>query len=281
MILAVYIGPKSGKVESFASPDATTEPLNKATFRIGGDFETDYRRLRSACRRAAEDERPCIDAIGLAVAGKVSRDRLAVIGGGSLNHWHAKPVVTLLARDLECNKVVLRNDAVALALAEMSQGRGRFSNLQYIHWGQGVGGCYVVDRDGRPEPTASELGHQTVNPFERTTSCGCGRPGCLEAFTGGWSLARFGRLDKMSSQQWDEVLGWMVIGVYNTLLINPTTHVIFGGEVVAKRPWLVTGIQAHLRENPGMTDRPLIMMLSALGSNAVIKGALALLSQDE
>lgn len=85
-------------------------------------------------------------------------------------------------------KPVLRgmdNDVNAMTLGELHHGAGvGYKSLVALTLGTGVGGGVVID--GKvyhgSRNTAGELGHTVVEPNGRV--CGCGNPGCLEAYAG-------------------------------------------------------------------------------------------------
>lgn len=101
--------------------------------------------------------------------------------------------------------VRVTNDANAAAMGEMTYGVARgMKNFIMITLGTGVGSGIVVDgkvvygSDG----FAGELGHFVVDHSENARSCGCGRKGCLEAYTSATGVARTARefLDKENKE---------------------------------------------------------------------------------
>lgn len=87
--------------------------------------------------------------------------------------------------------VVITNDANAAAIGEMTYGATRgMKNFIMITLGTGVGSGIVIDgklvygHDG----FAGELGHVCVERNGRL--CGCGKNGCLEAYTSASGVAR-------------------------------------------------------------------------------------------
>ena len=92
--------------------------------------------------------------------------------------------------------VRVTNDANAAAMGEMTYGVARgMKNFIMITLGTGVGSGIVVDgrvvygRDG----FAGELGHFVIDHSDNARSCGCGRKGCLEAYTSATGVARTAR----------------------------------------------------------------------------------------
>jgi glucokinase len=91
--------------------------------------------------------------------------------------------------------VALTNDANAAAIGEMTYGAARgMKDFIVITLGTGVGSGIVVNgqmvygNDG----FAGELGH-TIVRRENGRVCGCGRHGCLEAYSSATGLARTAR----------------------------------------------------------------------------------------
>ena len=91
-------------------------------------------------------------------------------------------------------KPILRgmdNDVNAMTLGELHHGAGvGYESLVALTLGTGVGGGVVID--GRvyhgSRNTAGELGHTVVEPNGRV--CGCGNPGCLEAYAGAKNIVQ-------------------------------------------------------------------------------------------
>ena len=92
--------------------------------------------------------------------------------------------------------VRVTNDANAAAMGEMTYGVARgMKNFIMITLGTGVGSGIVVD--GRvvygSDGFAGELGHFVIDHSDNARSCGCGRKGCLEAYTSATGVARAAR----------------------------------------------------------------------------------------
>lgn len=92
--------------------------------------------------------------------------------------------------------VRVSNDANAAAMGEMTYGVARgMRNFIMITLGTGVGSGIVVD--GRvvygSDGFAGELGHFVIDHSDNARSCGCGRKGCLEAYTSATGVARTAR----------------------------------------------------------------------------------------
>lgn len=129
-----------------------------------------------------------VAAVGLAVAGFVTADRLRVRFAPHLP-WRDAAVVTRLGDRLGL-PVLLDNDANAAIVAEHRFGAARGARVVVlVALGTGIGGALLIDgqlfRGGYG--VASELGHLRVVPDGR--SCVCGKRGCWERYCSGTALA--------------------------------------------------------------------------------------------
>ena len=102
------------------------------------------------------------------------------------------PLAQLLSDKMEGIPVAVTNDANAAAMGEMAYGAARgLKDFIVIALGTGVGsgivigGTLVYGHDG----FAGELGH-VIMRRENGRMCGCGRAGCLEAYTSATGVAR-------------------------------------------------------------------------------------------
>ena len=107
----------------------------------------------------------------------------------------AVPVAEMLSARMKGIPVALTNDANAAAVGEMTYGAARgMKNFIMITLGTGVGSGIVINgevvygHDG----FAGELGHVRI-VRNNGRLCGCGRPGCLEAYCSAMAVARTAR----------------------------------------------------------------------------------------
>ena len=102
------------------------------------------------------------------------------------------PFAEMISRELGGVKTVVTNDANAAAMGEMTYGAAKgMKDFIMITLGTGVGsgivigGNVVYGHDG----FAGELGH-TCAVRTNGRECGCGKKGCLEAYTSATGVAR-------------------------------------------------------------------------------------------
>lgn len=129
--------------------------------------------------------------VGVGFAGQVSGGM--VRSSPNLAGWRNVPLAARLRRRLGV-PVAIENDARAAAWAECRFGHGRGRrDVVFIALGTGIGagilsgGLLLQGATG----SAGELGHVPVVAGGRP--CTCGGLGCLEAYAGGWALAREAR----------------------------------------------------------------------------------------
>jgi glucokinase len=286
MYLACDLGGTNGRVKAYGALDST-EPMGGRTFKMTsttptmrGDYGKDFGELRFACQRLQTEFGP-IEGIGLALAGKRTRERSTLLCAGNLDHWSGQTFVPDLIQYFGC-KVVLGGDAEALALAEAVYGVGQrreYKGVDFVGmiWGTGIGGAAVrYTPDGRYFTIPMEPGHQRL--YDSDVVCGCGQTGCLEAYCGGNGIRRrFGRpAEALRKSEWlDTVIPDMVAGVRGVLTVQPVDLVVFSGSMAVKDAWLLDAIQEGLG-HPMLGDPKL--EVSAFGGSAGTLGALSLLS---
>ena len=143
---------------------------------------------RESSGRGTTGSPRALTAVGLSVAGWLSRDRLEVRTAANLG-LAATPLAALAEARLNC-PVLLENDGNAAAFAEYVRGAGQQAEvLMLITLGTGVGGGIVVSGvlAGGSHGLAAEVGHLPVDPAG--PDCCCGGRGCLELYASGPGLA--------------------------------------------------------------------------------------------
>lgn len=149
------------------------------------------------------------DLIDDLIAGTTTKDQIKGIGAGTPNGnyftgsiefasnlpWKGVIPFAQLLEDRVGIPVALTNDANAAAIGEMTYGAARgMKDFIVITLGTGVGSGIVVNgqlvygHDG----FAGELGHVIMRRHNGRL-CGCGRTGCLEAYSSATGLARTAR----------------------------------------------------------------------------------------
>lgn len=226
---------------------------------------------------------------GVSAPGPLDTARGVALGVPTLSGWVDVPIAALLAEALGV-PVRLENDGIAAAHGEWRFGVGRgLSNLVYITVSTGVGGGVVADGRllrGRLG-MAGHIGHMTV--VRDGAPCACGNRGCWEAYASGTAFAaRAGREpravfaaaaagDAAALAQVAEEADWLGLGIANLLHLYSPELVILGGGVATGFALLAPGIRARLARNAMPAFREVGVTVAALGENAGLVGAAALL----
>jgi glucokinase len=148
--------------------------------------------LVAELREDAEVGSGAVEAVGIAAAGYVDRDRSTVIYAPNLA-WRNEPLRSLVAEATGL-RVVVENDANAAAWGEYLYGAGAGARMLLMATiGTGIGGGIVhggeLVRGGNGG--AAEIGH--IRLVENGRECPCGLRGCFEAYASGTALTREAR----------------------------------------------------------------------------------------
>ena len=213
--------------------------------------------------------------------------------------------------------VRMLNDCAAAVLGEKEYGAGKgLRNLVYVTLSTGLGGGAIVDghvligKDGN----AVEVGHLTIDP-DSPLVCGCGCRGHWEAYSSGRNIPKYARLllseIKAEGSLLQELAGGDPGGITAEILfeaarrLDPTALTIvrkigevnaigFADIVNVFDPQLITVGGSIALENPDLILKPIMenvdrhlinrrpeIMITPLGEDAVLYGALALAMSDE
>jgi glucokinase len=177
--LAVAVGDDTGRIAA----------RRRRPIRASGDPRADVdAMLRDAHELLAEAGviPGALRAVGVSAPGPIDYERRSVESPPNLPGWGSVPIGEWIAAAFDA-PVHVENDAKAAALAEWRFGAGRGSrHLVFLTMSTGVGGGMILDgRVYRGTGGAGEVGHMPVEWGSEAELCGCGRRGCLEAYTGG------------------------------------------------------------------------------------------------
>ena len=202
-----------------------------------GDAAAGLAAVRSAIDTLLDGDQknaPTIRGIGICAPGPLDPTTGMVINPPNVTCWRNFP----LSREVEKIygvKVKIDNDANAAALAEAWWGAGRgYRQIFYATVGTGIGTGIVFD--GRiyhgHTGAAGEGGHNTID--FRGPRCGCGKPGCIEAFACGPAIAKRART-KLAEQP---ARGAALLALAGGNIEKVTTEMVgracAAGDIVAK-----------------------------------------------
>lgn len=132
-----------------------------------------------------------VGAVGVGCGGPMSGELVSPL---NIPAWHDFPLADRLRALLSGAPVVLRNDAIAMAVGEHALGAGRGARAFLgMVVSTGVGGGLVLDGQPLTGPSgnAGHIGHVVVDPDG--PECVCGGRGCLEAIARGPAVVAWAR----------------------------------------------------------------------------------------
>jgi glucokinase len=263
--------------------------------RLAGEVE-------ELCRRAGAE--PPAGA-GVASPGVIQRPEGVVLSSPNLPAMDGFPLAAEAGRALGLAAVV-ENDANCYALGEHSFGVGRGRDLACFTRGTGVGGGLIIG--GRlvvgPLGTGGELGHGLAEPGGRT--CGCGAPGCVEAYASATGLkgllaealaqgaqtgmapgaeaedmARAAREgDELARRLFDMAGRALGRAFADVAVFSGLDLIVLGGGLSAGWPLMEPAALAEMGERLRITDPAGVRIVtSELGDDAPVLGAAALARQ--
>jgi glucokinase len=234
--------------------------------------------------------------VGVGAAGVISGDGVVTAAGGSFTGWVGTAIDLGLSGRLGGVPVCSANDVKAFLLAELAE-LGPASPLQAlaVALGTGVGGALLVDGQllSGGGAGAGEIGH--IGDFG-DEPCSCGRHGHVEAYAGGWALARryaaaTGRHwttarvaeaarsgDPVAAALFEEAAQCLGEVIGQTCGLLGIDLVILGGGLLRAWPLLEAPLLDTLHQHPPLSCGPVQVRLTQLGDRAVALGAAGLVA---
>jgi predicted NBD/HSP70 family sugar kinase len=218
--------------------------------------------------------------VGVSVAGRVDPTGRSVTVALNLPGYEGRALRDDLAEALSC-PVRIAHDATCGLLGEHAYGSLRGEDrCGYVTLSTGTGYAIWLGRGGHFVAMTTEAGHQLVAGNDRR--CACGQVGCLETLTGGRALEQWtgGPLSGVHDPAfWRGYGAALARGLANFALVSGVEAVALGGAVAVHRKELWPALRDGLAEV--LTYRPLRVVPAALGENATLAGAVALLTTPE
>ena len=264
----------------------------------------------TACMTEKGLEKEDILGVGIAAPGPVTAD--GVLHGCVNIGWGDVNLAEMAQKVLGISPVRVGNDARIAALGEAIYGAGRGAkSMLMVTLGTGVGGGVVLDGEilMGESGVAGEIGHMTIDPYE-TEVCGCGKKGCLEQYASAtgmvraaerflrertedsvlrqkesvsaktlWDAAKAG--DMLANEIVDFVCDRLSSALVNATYLVDTERIVIGGGVCAAGQFLLDKIENAYHEKVFTHSRGKRFALAALGNDAGIAGAAALILQDK
>ncbi len=131
--------------------------------------------------------------VGVGTPGLIPEKSGTVVYAPNVPEWEDLPLEAILRERLGL-PVTIENDANAAAIGEhWVGGAAGKANVVCITLGTGVGGAIIMNNEvwRGSNGAGGEIGHITV--VENGRMCGCGAPGCLEAYASATAIAEQAR----------------------------------------------------------------------------------------
>ncbi len=190
--------------------------------------------IDQVCAKAASSGcQSSLSGIGICCPGPLDPKTGVIVNPPNLPCWRDFPLADEISRKYKV-PVRVDNDANAAALAEVLWGAGRgYRNVFLTILGTGIGTGIVFDGriyHGRTG-AAGEGGHVSID--YRGPLCGCGKPGCIEAFAAGPAIAKRARAKLGAPGAQESVLLQLANGDRNSVTAEMVGEAYAQGDTIA------------------------------------------------
>jgi glucokinase len=190
--------------------------------------------IDQVCAKAANSGcKSALSGIGICCPGPLDPKTGVILNPPNLPCWRDFPLADEIARKYKV-PVKIDNDANAAALAEVLWGAGRgYRNVFLTILGTGIGTGIVFDGriyHGRTG-AAGEGGHVSID--YRGPLCGCGKPGCIEAFAAGPAIAKRARAKLCAPRTQESWLLRLANGDRNSVTAEMVGEAYAQGDAIA------------------------------------------------
>lgn len=142
-------------------------------------------------RRGLSDD--SVIGIGIDLPGPVDQRLRRLISPPIMPGWHDFDIPGWFRSSYAC-PVVVEKDTNAMAFGEHRKEHADVENLVFVKLGTGVGTGLIVRGElyRGADGAAGDIGHIPLglDDGDQKPLCRCGNLGCVEAYAGGWALAR-------------------------------------------------------------------------------------------
>lgn len=230
--------------------------------------------------RGRDDTR--LEGIGIGCPGPLDPFEGVVMFAANLRDWRNVPLRAMVS-EMTGLRAEINNDGNAGALGEFHFGAGQgYQDIVYVSIGTGIGGGIIVNGQlllGR-RGLAAEMGHMSI--AEDGPVCGCGNPGCWEAFASGSVLARLAGgevspTDASNQTLLDREARYLGIGITNLLHLFSPDCIILGGGVSRLFDQLIGTLTETVKLRAMLPFRDVPIIAAKLGKNAGLVGAASLI----
>ncbi len=302
LIIAVDIGESLTRV---ALTDLTPKIVVEEVFPTDLDSSpTTVLEEIAACsdRLLAQIGRPIshVIGIGLCLPSRIDYKNARVFGPSVMHGWDDFDIRGWFWERYQI-KVFADNDVNLMALAEYKNYWPNEDYFFFIKAGTGIGGGIVIRgevyRGGRG--TAADIGHIQLD-FPNPPLCRCGKLGCLEAYSGGWAIARDLRAQGIEANNSRDVInlvkrnvpeaiqllrvagkGFGEVAANVVSVLNPNL-IVLGGTLAEADQHLMAGIRELVNQRClPLATQTLEIVKARCGDRAGILGAAQLVFDEQ
>lgn len=256
----------------------------------------------SSERLLAQLGRPRSDVIGigLCLPSRIDYQNARVFGPSVMHGWDDYDIRGWFWDRFQI-RVFADNDVNLMALAEYKHYWPNEDHFFYIKAGTGIGGGIVIRgevyRGGRG--TAADIGHIQLD-LPNPPLCRCGKLGCLEAYSGGWAIARDLRAQGIDARNSRDVInlvkrnvpeaiqllrvagrGFGEVAANVVSVLNPNL-IVLGGTLSEADEHLMAGIRELVNQRClPLATRTLEIVKAKTGDRAGILGAAQLVVNEQ
>ena len=234
MTIAVDIGESQTRVAlTDLTPGIVVEEVFPAS--LDGDPGAVLTQVMSCAERLLAQSGRSLDqviGVGLCLPSRIDYRNARVFGPSVMHGWDDFDIRGWFGERYRIS-VFADNDVNLMALAEYKHYWPNEDHFFFIKAGTGIGGGIVIHgevfRGG--QGTAGDIGHIQLD-FPNPPLCRCGKLGCLEAYSGGWAIARDLREKGIAAANARDVIGLVKRNVPEAIQLMRVAGKGFG-EVVA------------------------------------------------
>ena len=131
-----------------------------------------------------------ITKIGIATTGLIYKNNWSVLNKKMIGSFENFPIVDFFRKDMKIPTFAI-GDTHAASLGELHYGNGRkLKNFFYITVSTGIGGSAIINGNvlNSSQKIVGQIGHTVIKNNGKL--CGCGRKGCLEAYSSGTAIEK-------------------------------------------------------------------------------------------
>jgi predicted NBD/HSP70 family sugar kinase len=233
--------------------------------------------------------------LGISLPGPIEASTGRVVSPPIMTGWNDAVVPALLA-DRYPVPILVLNDSNAMAWGEHVRADPPADDLLLVKVGTGVGAGIVSNGQivHGAQGAAGDLGHTLAQAASRQDApplCRCGKTGCIEAYAGGWAIARDLVADGETVTGLDDVLRLLESGNPRAIqrireagrvlgsglalavsLLNPS-EIVVAGQLAVAGEHLLSGIREHVAANSlPLATRDLRIRISDIPNEVGVTG---------